>query len=683
MKRILIPLLILALLCIGTAGMAEGNSMLFDKSANTVFEGETLQTILNREGEPAGGTVSYQSSAPKIMTVDENGVVTGVKKGQATLTATVQGEKRAYTARLQINVAKKAETIEITNADKLPVYTAEDPLLEGLLEKRESEEENALPVLLIPIKKTVTVNSTVMPKDATNRKIVTACEPDGLIKVNLKDLTGKTAGEGILTLANELSPEVRTTYRVLVIQPATRITLAASAANVAVGETVQLTANIEPEDAPIRGVVWSSGDEKIATVDENGVVTGIKRGNARIVATAKDGSNVRANISVKVVQKAEGVTLDKPEVTVDAGKNVLLKATITPTNTDDRSVTWTSSDESIATVNAQGRVSGLKLGDCQITCTSNSNGAVQAVAVVHVQQPVTKITFDPAPEIYVGESGKLTWTVEPADASNPAVKLTSTNKSVLSVDEDGTIHGLKHGETYVDAISTDGSNRKARLKIKVMQHVEGVSMIRQAAYIDVKESAHAGATIIPKTADNQLMTWESDDPSIVKVVADAKKAGVTLTGLSLGKTTVRGTTVDGGFETSLKVHVGDFDHGLTIVSGKVDKYGWLTLRVRNDLEYPVNGIKVLVSVWDNRDHPVDVNTKDGSNGVDYVYNKTLQPGEITKDAYWTVDYFNPVTEPNVDYYEAEIRSYQIDHDWVKTVRRHDKYNRKKFPVTFY
>ena len=160
MKRILIPLLILALLCIGTAGIAEGNSMLFDKNIKTVFEGETLQTVLIREGEAAEGEVTYQSSAPKIMAVDGNGAVTGLKKGEATLTATVKTEKRTYTARLLMTVARKAETIDITNADKLPVYAADDPLVAGLLSPRESEEENALPVLLIPRKKTVTVNST-------------------------------------------------------------------------------------------------------------------------------------------------------------------------------------------------------------------------------------------------------------------------------------------------------------------------------------------------------------------------------------------------------------------------------------------------------------------------------------------------------------------------------------------
>ena len=81
MKRILVPLLVLALLCVGVSASAEGNTIKFDGKVNFVFEGETLQTVLERTGVPAEGELTYTSGNTSVATVDSNGVVTGVSKG--------------------------------------------------------------------------------------------------------------------------------------------------------------------------------------------------------------------------------------------------------------------------------------------------------------------------------------------------------------------------------------------------------------------------------------------------------------------------------------------------------------------------------------------------------------------------------------------------------------------------
>ena len=671
MKRFLILLLIAALVCCASAMAAEKNVLQFDKNVSTVFEGETLQTVLNRGGAPAGGTLTYSSASKGIATVDENGVVTGVAKGTANIVATVVADGRTYRAQLSVTVAKKAESVTVDTA-KLPLFTADDPVIGPLLQ----EGGEDLPVLVVPVKKAYELQCTVLPKNATNRKTVLSTGDAGVLKVKGLTITGVAPGETVLTVANQLSPEVNTQFRVLVVKPVTRIEVTAPAAELAVGGQLTLSASVIPADAAVKGVTWRSGDETIATIDQDGMVTGLKRGSARLIATSTDGSNIRANISLKVVQKAESITLNKDELTIDVGRTGMLTATVLPKDTNSKNVTWSTSDASVATVNKEGRVTGVSLGTCEITCSSAGDASVKAVATVNVQQPVTKVAFDGEISVYAGETGKVTWTVQPANASNPALSLSSTNTKILTVSDDGTVTGVKQGEAYVKATTTDGSNRQAKVKVKVLQHVEGVEMRRRTAYIDVKETASTEAILSPKNASNKNMTWRSAKPSIATVSGTTNK--VKITGVAKGETTVYGITEDGGFETSIRVLIGDWDHALKLNKVESNAYGDVYFSIKNVSDLNITRITLEGSFYRNGE-PVPVNSKNGSNTVTITYKKTLRPGEST------VSYSNPdkfykcisVSNYQKDpegFNELRLRivSYQIDGDWVKTIRNNHR-----------
>lgn len=667
MKRIPALLLALALLLAILPASAEGNAMKFDKSVNRVFEGETLQTVLTLEGDPAGGELTYESSNPKVATVDGQGVVTGVSKGEAVITASSKTEKKTFRTQLNVTVARKASSVEV-NTEKLPVYDAADEKVAGLL----APDESGLPVLVLPVKKSYTLRIAVLPKDASSRRVTLESSDPEIFRVRGRDtVTGVAPGEAVLTVANELSPEVRTQFRVLVIQPVTRVSLSLPAKTVAAGEQISVAAEVLPADASVPGLVWSSADESIATVDANGVVTGIARGNARIVAAATDGSNVRASVSVRVVQKAEQVTLDKTEVTVDVGRTAVLKASVLPKNTDDKKVVWSSSDESVATVSSQGRVTGKALGECEIICASAVNGEAVARATVHVQQPVKKVAFDGEISVYAGEEGRLSWTVSPADASDPSVTLSVGKPSVLAVDQDGTVRGLAAGETYVKAVANDGSNSWARVKVRVLQHVTGVHMKRHTAYIDVRETASVSAVLEPENASNKNLTWTVDDPAIAKV--KGKGSRVSITGVSKGTTRVVGVTEDGGLETSIAVNIGDWDKALKLLGFDWDEKGRFAIRVRNNSDVTVT--RITAEIWmfdaspDADNAPIPINQKDKSHVVKAVWKKALAPGEETtlKAPWQMVDYVAPA-DMDITRGTVFLVSYQVEDDWIKTIR---------------
>ena len=565
-------------------------------------------------------------------------------------------------------------TVELNTAN-LPVYAADDPYLEGMTDPAEK-----LPVIVLPVKKTLQLKVTVGPKTLKNKKTALTVDDTEIIQVKGTGVTGKKVGETVLTIASEADPSAMVQYRIIVIQPVTRIALTAAEKNVAVGGTVAVVPAILPEDATRQTVTWKSENEAVAVVDANGIVTGVKRGTARITAIAEDGSKIRATISLNVVQMAEEITLDKNEVTVDVGRTAVLKATVLPRDTSDKKVIWSSSDESIARVGKDGRITAVARGQCEILCTSSTNGEVQAKAVVNVQQPVTKIILDNVPVIYAEESAKLTAHVEPDNATNPALVFRSSNEKILTVDADGTVTGVSAGEAYVTAVTTDGSNRQAKVKVKVMQHLTGVRMLRRTAYIDVGAANMTRAIVEPEKGTNNNMTWESADPSIASVEAEAKQPNrVKIKGIREGNTTVTCTTEDGGFQASLTVKIGDWEKSLKWEGAEIDGRGNPLLRVKNISDLNITYVKVELTCYDWDGKPAEgINTKDGSNVLTVVYSKPLDPGKTTKELDgWKVQNWDKV----VVYasMEARIVEFEIDHDWVKLIRKNHQPVKKYRP----
>lgn len=583
-------------------------------------------------------------------------------------------------AMLLTSVAVLAEgsdaiTMELKTA-KLPLYAADDPYLEGL-----TEAGDGLQVIVLSVKKGVQLQVTVQPKSMKNKQVTLSVDNEGVARAKGNTVTGVAPGETVLTIASKQDPSVTLQYRIVVVQPVTRLTVTAPAKTVAVGSTMQLMPVYTPDNATRKGVTWTSANEQIATVDANGVVTGLKRGNTRITALATDGSKIRANVNVQVTQGAQEIQLDKAELTVDAGKSGVLKATVLPKDANNKNVVWSSSDESVAKVNGQGRVTGVALGDCEIICTSKDTGDVQAKAVVHVQQPVKKIVFGDAPSVYNGESAQLSWTVDPANASHPELEFSSSNTKILTVDENGLVTGVMGGDASVIAKTTDGSNRQAKLKIRVMQHVTGVHMKRHVAYVDLNATSPTTAILEPEKAKyiNRNMTWESADPSIATVVPEKKNPNrADIHGNNQGETTVTGTTEDGGFQASIVVKVGDWQHCLKLTDAGV-RGEWPFVTVKNVSDLYITSITCEFTVYDINDQVIPSNLKDLSKPSRIVYNRPLNPGASTEERYWKVIDFTPSDNALVAYYVIKVVEYQIDNDWVKTIQPRNQPT-KKCPV---
>ena len=201
--------------------------------------------------------------------------------------------------------------------------------------------------------------------------------PKGTYQVAFENETGESAKVDV--------PEFKT-------KPinVTGVTLDKSTLSLEEGATGNLVATVAPSTASDKTVTFASSDAEVATVDNTGKVTAVKAGNADITVTTKDG-NKTAKCTLTVTAKqipVTGVTLDKSTLSLEEGATATLNATVAPSNASYKAVSFTSSDDAIATVDNDGLVTAVAAGTADITVESIEDGSKTAVCEVTVQDPI-------------------------------------------------------------------------------------------------------------------------------------------------------------------------------------------------------------------------------------------------------------------------------------------------------
>lgn len=267
--------------------------------------------------------------------------------------------------------------------------------------------------------------------------------PAGIVQISGTLDSGYTVealkpGECMITLPITVDgKEYIGEYRLTVEQTdVTSVTVTSeNGASIEPGSTLQLSATVTPENATDSKVTWSTSDSNVATVSESGLVTGVSPGSAKITAMA---GGVSGSIDITVDSiLVESISIgDDFEMSIGGSKQ--LECTLTPSNATDRNVTWTSSDESVATV-SDGKVTAVGKGTATVTATT-TNGKTATVTVIVTVVNVTGVSIvEPSSTLKVGDAYKLEYTVQPADASVGSVSWASSNAAVLSVASDGTL----------------------------------------------------------------------------------------------------------------------------------------------------------------------------------------------------------------------------------------------------
>ncbi len=303
-----------------------------DKTSAQLKEGETLllkATVVPSDATDA--TVSWSSSNTSVASVSATGTVTAITPGQATITATASDKK----ATCAVTVVKKEIPVTGVSLNKTSLS----------LSKGASE----------------TLVATVSPSDATDKSLFWSSSNTSVAVV---DQNGKvTAIVGGTSTITVKAGTFTATCEVTVPVELEAISISAQTTDMDTRQTQQLTLIGNPTDAPIPNVVWSSSDEAVAKVDQNGVVTAGKGGTATITATV---GSLTATVTIKVTQLVEEIVLQYTSLELLQGLSKSIGYTLLPEGCTQRGeVTFTSTDTSVATVSGW-TVTAQGLGTCEI-----------------------------------------------------------------------------------------------------------------------------------------------------------------------------------------------------------------------------------------------------------------------------------------------------------------------------
>ena len=475
------------------------SSVTLDKTSVEVLIGQTVHlsaTVLPEA--TTDKTIRWSSSDDSVAMVDE-GTVTAHKVGQATIKATC-GNKEASCV---VNV--------------LPIVVEEISFNKTSVSLKAGE--------------TVTLTATVKPDDATDKTVTWSTSDASVATVNDGVVTAKKVGTATITAkAGDKSATCEIT---VVATPVTSVTLNKTSASVKAGETVTLTATVKPDDATDKTVTWSTSDASVATVND-GVVTAKKVGTATITAKAGDKS-ATCEITV-VATPVTAVTLNKTSVSLKAGETVTLTATVKPDDATDKTVTWGSSDESVAKVE-NGIVTAIGKGLSTITAKA---GDTSATCMVTVSVPVENVTLNKTELVLQkGQEEVLVALVSPDDATDKTINWSSSNVSVVRVDQNGAVAAEGAGTAVITA---SAGTKSATCTITVTIPVESISLNMTERTIKVNETVLLKAEINPSDATTKSIQWSSSDVSIASVgsngmVKGLKEGVATITASADGKST--------------------------------------------------------------------------------------------------------------------------------------------------
>ena len=290
--------------------------------------------------------------------------------------------------------------------------------------------------------KTLTLKATITPSDLPDKSVTWKSSNTKVATVtSAGKVKGIKAGTATITCTSN-STGTKATCKVTVGY----VKLDQTEAAVLKGKTVTLTATVYPSSLTDKSVTWKSSDTKVATVSSKGKVKGVKAGTATITCTS-NATGLKATCAVNVVKGF--VTLNKTEAYVQKGKTTTLKATVTPESLTDKSVTWTSSDKSIATVSSSGKVKGVKYGTATITCTSVATGAKATCQVT-----IGKVVLN-TPEFTLRKTRTLTLvaTLYPTTLTDKSVTWKSSDTKVATVSSSGKVKGVGAGTATITCTS--------------------------------------------------------------------------------------------------------------------------------------------------------------------------------------------------------------------------------------
>ena len=485
----------------------------------TMNKGETKN--LSVDIQPATAeedkTVTWESDNPNVATIDKtSGLLKAVGGGSATITARLKNGKTA-TATVTVKV----------------------PVTEVILEDGKESinvNKNTTKTIKIKINPSDYTDTTPTHWESSSEEVATVNQNG--------EITALSNGQTIITATKDGKSDTIIVYVITPIESVVineKSGLTDNTMQLEKNHETNLTATVNPSDTNEEYTLkWSSSDDDIASVSATGVVTAKKAGTVTITATANNKSD---SIKVNVFVPISSFTPTKEDIEIIKGKTFKVSYQINPSDaTESKVIAWSSSENSVATVNSEGVITALKEGTTVITGTLKNGMSININVTVKII-PLNDIEISAPEEMLKGETYDMEITPDPIDTTElNNVLYSSSDESILTVDENGKVTALKEGEAKIKV--TVGEIEK-EITIKVNEiHVEKIQ-INSLDELTVGNGGKLGVSAYPaNNTDNLTYTYESSDESILTIDKDGN-----FKALASGTVTITVTASNGQKQT--------------------------------------------------------------------------------------------------------------------------------------
>ena len=498
-----------------------GSQIALTRRADTVAVDESVQLSAIIPPDPGTVTpsVSWSSSDPNVAIVTQNGVLFALKSGRTTVTVTARGYSDATIVTVRPSVREVTfdnDTLAISLAQsvKLPYRVTDSDGNQVDLSQHKVEWSSTDPAVA-----DVTSDATV-----TGRAIGSA---DLLLRVD-----NKVAKTGVRVLN----------------KPVASVFASPSSLALAAGQTAQLVAttyDVNGDPLQGRNISWSSSNSGVATVSSSGLVTTIAAGNADITASA-GGRKTIVPVTVSATSSSNAgvasvasvvVALNAP--TLVAGQSTQATATLKDASGNvltDRSIVWTSSEVTVASVNATGLVTALKGGAVTITAASEGkSGSASLITAMPAATvaPVSVVTLTVASSLNVGQTAQAAVTLKDASGNvltGRTVNWVSSDATIVSVNSSGVVTALKGGGVTITA-SVDGGVSASAVVSAIAPKPAVTSIALSAGTTQLKIGQLTQISAVVRDANGNIVsnvpvTFSSTPSTVATVSGSGMTAGV-------------------------------------------------------------------------------------------------------------------------------------------------------------
>ncbi len=363
----------------------------------------------------------------------------------------------------------------------------------------------------LPIGTSSNLVTKVLPNNASNpaltysssNEVVAKAHPDGRIEAI-------ALGNAKITATSKENPQKSFSVQVTVIAiPLQSFEIANIPQELQVGSGHRLDIDFTPVNTTQKSVTWQSSNETILTVNGAGTITAIAEGIATVTATSTIDNTIYSTATITVIPKqiepvipVESLTIQAQSTVARVGESTTLTAVIAPVEASD-SLVWTSSDESVATINQSGLVRFIKAGSVTITVECSNYDFEDSITLTVKEILSSTITIetegltnvDGGYTLKEGTSGKIKGVLE-QNATVFTVIYSSSDSSILSISEDGVIEALKPGTVTITA-TTSYENESVQATIEItVQRVTLSDTVKNFYYLIRKGIGHFGAFLV-------------------------------------------------------------------------------------------------------------------------------------------------------------------------------------------